>query len=66
MAKKFLYGNQEPSHTFVYKLVALDATDPDKRQAKESTVQVIQSGWHKMDDFRSQFGYPPSSATWMA
>jgi hypothetical protein len=55
---KFSYGNENPSVTWVYKLEALDAIDPDKREARETTVQVFQSGWYRLDDFRSRFGYP--------
>ena len=55
---KFSYGDQKPSTTFHYRLVALDATDPDNRQDKETTVQVSPRGWHKLDDFRGQLGYP--------
>ena len=55
---KFSYGDQQPSMTFHYRLVALDATDPDNRQEKETTVQVIRAGWYKLDDFRRQLGYP--------
>ena len=55
---RFSYRNEKPSLTWIYKLVALDAIDPDKRQEQETTVQVLQSGWYKLDDFRIQFGYP--------
>jgi Galactose oxidase, central domain len=55
---KFSYGDQKPSMTFHYRLVALDTTDPDNRQDKETTVQVIPRGWRKLDDFRDQLGYP--------
>ena len=56
--KKFTYRHQNLSLTFVYKLVAVDATDPDKRQERQITVEVVQRGWHRVDDFRNKFGYP--------
>lgn len=55
---KFSYRIDNLSVTSVYKLVALDAIDPDKRQEQLTTVQVFQSGWYRLNDFRSRFGYP--------
>ena len=55
---RYPYSEQKPSFTSVYKLEALDATDPNKKQPQETTVQVFESGWHKVGDFRERFGYP--------
>jgi Galactose oxidase, central domain len=56
--ERFSYPDQNLSLTFVYKLVALDATDPDKRQERQISVAVVEPGFRRVDGFRSRFGYP--------
>jgi hypothetical protein len=52
--KKFIYKEDKPTFTTVYKLVAID--QDDKRKTEELTVQVLKPGWHKIAFPRR--GYP--------
>ena len=52
--KKFIYEEDKPTFTTVYKLVVID--QDDKRKIEELTVQVLAPGWHKIAFPRR--GYP--------
>jgi hypothetical protein len=57
--QRFSYRKERPSlPTMVYKLVAMDRVDPTKQDQKEVTVYVLEGGWRRLDEFRSNLGYP--------
>ena len=44
--KKFIFADEKPSFTTIYKLVVTDKADKKKEQ--QVTVQVLAPGWHKV------------------